>query len=93
MSNKAVDHLEALDQFSPEVPVAEKLKEKTVPVSAPAPINRTSGVAAFFGWTLAMCVHPLAAWRRLSKGGRSLVLAVYGVAGYMMGTLALLSWN
>jgi hypothetical protein len=90
MSNKSVEQLEALDQFAPETPHREALIEKDLP--AAAPIARTSGPAAFLGWALAMCVHPIAAWRRLSRGGRSLVLAVYGLVGYMMGTLLLLNW-
>jgi hypothetical protein len=90
MSNKGVEPLEALDQFAPETPCREALMEKTVP--AAAPMARTSGPAAFLGWALAVCVHPIAAWRRLSRGGRSMVLAVYGLVGYVMGTLLLLNW-
>ncbi len=48
-------------------------------------------MAVFMGWTLAMCVHPIAAWPRLSKARRALVLAVYGLLGYTMGTLLLLT--
>ena len=91
MSNKGIEQLEPLDQFAPETPYTEMLTEKKVP--AAPPIARTGGPAAFFGWALAMCVHPIAAWRRLSRGGRSLVLAVYGLVGYMMGTLLLLTWH
>ena len=91
MSNKGIEQLEALDQFAPETPDREVLMEKNLP--AAAPVARTSGAAAFLGWALAMCVHPIAAWRRLSSSGRSLVLAVYGLVGYMMGTLLLLNWH
>ena len=87
MSNKGLKHSEALDQFVPEEPETEL----DMPALLPEPIERTSGIAAFVGWTIAMCVHPLAAWRRLSKGGRALVLAVYGLVGYTMGTFLLLT--
>ena len=90
MSNKEIDQLEALEQFAPETPYREALREETLPPAGR--IARTSGAAAFLGWALAMCVHPIAAWRRLSRSGRSLVLAVYGLVGYMMGTLLLLNW-
>jgi hypothetical protein len=89
MSNRRLEQLEALDQFAPEARPAE--------VRMPANVNdraaRTNGVAAFFGWVLAMCVHPFAAWRRLTKVGRAVVLAVYGLFGYTMGTLLLMTFN
>ena len=88
MSNRGLEHVDALEQFAPEEPAIES----SVPEPAPEPIARTSGVAAFVGWTVAMCVHPIAAWRRLSKVGRALVLAVYGLVGYTMGTLLLLTF-
>jgi len=89
MSNRGLEPSEALDQFAPEArPV-----EVRMPASADERVPRTSGVATFFGWVLAMCVHPFAAWRRLSKVGRALVLAVYGLVGYTMGTLLLLTFN
>ena len=89
MSNRGLEPSEALDQFAPEARPAEV----RMPASADARVPRTSGVAAFFGWVLAMCVHPFAAWRRLSKVGRALVLAVYGLVGYTMGTLLLMTFN
>ena len=91
MSNKGIEQLEALDQFAPEAPYRETSIEKNLPSASP--IARTSGPAAFLGWALAICVHPIVAWRRLSRSGRSLVLAVYGLVGYMMGTLLLLNWH
>ena len=89
MSNRRLEPLDALDQFAPEVqPV-----EVRMPASSDDRVPRTSGVATFFGWVLAMCVHPFAAWRRLTKVGRALVLAVYGLVGYTMGTLLLMTFN
>jgi hypothetical protein len=35
------------------------------------------------GRGLALCVHPLAAWRVLSTPGRTFVVAAYAVAGYV----------
>ena len=87
MSNKRLEHFRALEQFAPEEPETEL----DMPALSPEPIARTSGFAAFVGWTVAMCMHPIAAWRRLSKVGRMLVLAVYGLVGYTMGTLLLLT--
>ncbi len=34
------------------------------------------------GRTLACCVHPAAAWRRLSASGKALIVAAYFVVGY-----------
>jgi hypothetical protein len=41
------------------------------------------------GRTLACCVHPAAAWRRLSASGRILIVATYFAVGYF-GVLAVL---
>jgi hypothetical protein len=41
------------------------------------------------GRTLACCVHPAAAWRRLSASGRVLIVAMYFAISYI-GVLALL---
>jgi hypothetical protein len=41
------------------------------------------------GRTLACCVHPAAAWRRVSKSGRALIVGAYFVVGYV-GVLAVL---
>ena len=92
MSNRGVEQLEALDQFTPEARPAE-VSEVRMPANVNDRIARTNGVAAFFGWVLAMCMHPFAAWRRLTKVGRALVLAVYGLVGYTMGTLLLMTFN
>lgn len=35
------------------------------------------------GRGLALCVHPLAAWRVLSTPGRAFVVGAYAVAGYV----------
>jgi hypothetical protein len=41
------------------------------------------------GRTLACCVHPAAAWRRLSAAGKALIVGTYFVVGYL-GVLVLL---
>jgi hypothetical protein len=41
------------------------------------------------GRTLACCVHPAAAWRRVSASGRALIVGAYFVVSYL-GVLALL---
>jgi hypothetical protein len=35
------------------------------------------------GRTLACCVHPSAAWRRVSRSGRALIVGSYFAAGYL----------
>jgi hypothetical protein len=35
------------------------------------------------GRTLACCVHPSAAWRRLSRSGRALIVGTYFTASYV----------
>jgi hypothetical protein len=37
---------------------------------------------AVLGRSLACCVHPAAAWRRLPPGGRALLVGAYFGAGY-----------
>lgn len=41
------------------------------------------------GRTLACCVHPAAAWRRLSASGRALIIVAYFAVSYL-GVLAVL---
>lgn len=41
------------------------------------------------GRTLACCLHPAAAWRRLSASGRALIVTTYFVMSYL-GVLAVL---
>jgi hypothetical protein len=43
------------------------------------------------GRTLACCLHPAAAWRRVSKPGKALIVSAYFVAGYLGVLVALLS--
>jgi hypothetical protein len=43
------------------------------------------------GRTLACCVHPAAAWRRLSASGKALIVTAYFVIGYVGGLVVLLS--
>ena len=45
----------------------------------PQPASPTE---VFVGRSLAMCVHPVAAWRLSSVRGRLLVIAGYAAAGY-----------
>jgi hypothetical protein len=42
------------------------------------------------GRCLAYCAHPAAAWRRLSGGGRVLLLSAYFGASYLLTLVALL---
>jgi hypothetical protein len=42
------------------------------------------------GRGLACCLNPGAAWRVLSKSGRALVVAAYGIAGFMVTLTVLL---
>ncbi len=41
------------------------------------------------GRTLACCLHPAAAWRRVSKSGKALIVGAYFVVAYL-GVLAAL---
>jgi hypothetical protein len=43
------------------------------------------------GRTLACCVHPAAAWRRVSKSGKALILGAYFVVGYLGALVVLLA--
>jgi hypothetical protein len=43
------------------------------------------------GRTLACCVHPAAAWRRVSKSGKALIIGAYFVVGYFGVLVALLA--
>jgi hypothetical protein len=43
------------------------------------------------GRTLACCVHPAAAWRRLPASGKALILATYFAVSYLGVLTALLS--
>jgi hypothetical protein len=43
------------------------------------------------GRTLACCVHPAAAWRRLSASGKALIVGTYFVIGYFSVLVALMS--
>jgi len=42
------------------------------------------------GWSLAACVHPMIAWRVLSRPRRCLIAGAYGVAAYVAVLTALL---
>jgi len=43
------------------------------------------------GRTLACCVHPAVAWRRVSRAGKALIVAAYFVVGYCGVLVVLLS--
>ena len=43
------------------------------------------------GRTLACCVHPAAAWRRVPGSGKALIVGAYVVVGYLGVLVALLS--
>ena len=43
------------------------------------------------GRTLACCLHPAAAWRRLSASGKALIVGAYFVIGYFSVLVVLLS--
>ena len=47
------------------------------------------GVDIVIGRTLACCVHPAAAWRRLPASGKAVIIATYFAVSYL-GVLALL---
>jgi hypothetical protein len=44
------------------------------------PSNR---VEVLIGRTLAMCAHPVVAWRTQARGARALMLATYFTTGYL----------
>ncbi len=44
----------------------------------------------FLGRTLAVCAHPAAAWRVLSRRGRAFVLGAYFTASYLAVLVTLL---
>lgn len=46
----------------------------------------------FTGRLLALCLHPVAAWRVVSPGERGLIVSVYVSAGYL-GVLSWLIWS
>jgi hypothetical protein len=43
------------------------------------------------GRTLACCLHPAAAWRRVSKPGKALIVSAYFVAAYLAALVVLLA--
>lgn len=43
------------------------------------------------GRTLACCVHPAAAWRRLSASGKALIVGAYFLVGYLAVLVVLFS--
>ena len=68
------------------------------PVAAELPDVRGSMVRgdispreAFAGRLMAICVHPTLAWRRVSRGERSLIVLAYFSIGYLAG-IALMVW-
>jgi hypothetical protein len=43
----------------------------------------STGVEIAIGWSLAACLHPVAAWRVLSGPRRFLIAGAYGLATYV----------
>jgi hypothetical protein len=43
------------------------------------------------GRTLACCLHPAAAWRRVSKSGKALIVSTYFVVAYLAALVVLLA--
>jgi hypothetical protein len=52
--------------------------------------NSIQDPAVLAGRLIAMWVHPIAAWRTCSTGGRAALLSGYFVAGYVAALVALL---
>jgi len=50
----------------------------------------TSNLEIAIGWSLAACLHPMIAWRVLSRPRRYLIAGAYGVAAYVAVLAALL---
>ena len=58
---------------------------------AASKLNRPTGrLEILVGRSLAMCVHPYAAWRAHATGGRLLVLFTYAAASYAVTLTVLL---
>jgi hypothetical protein len=55
----------------------------------PSKDRPASQLEIFFGRSLAMCVHPMAAWQVAGKSGRLVILAGYVTAGYLSVLMAL----
>lgn len=57
------------------------------------PAEGSAPIETLVGWSLAMCVHPVAAWRLSTARGRLVVAAGYAAAGYVavFAALALLA--
>jgi len=47
-------------------------------------VRPTARVATLVGRSLAMCVHPYAAWRTHSLRGRAFVVSAYVAASYVL---------
>lgn len=45
------------------------------------------------GRLLALCCHPIAAWRVVSPGERGLIVSVYVSAGYLLSLAGLYCWH
>jgi hypothetical protein len=60
----------------------------------PSTQRPSTPVEILVGRSLAVCVHPYAAWPLLSNGGRAFVFAAYAAAGYavVLGALQLISF-
>lgn len=66
-------------------------REKTWKTGGPMGTDFAEDQRMALGRLLAYCAHPAAAWRRISKGDRTLVIAAYFGAGYVLTLVALLA--
>jgi hypothetical protein len=48
------------------------------------PFEELVPLEVLIGRSLAFCIHPVAAWRRLRTGGRLLLMAAYVVTSYVI---------
>ena len=53
---------------------------------------RGTPVPTLVGRSVALCVHPYAAWRLRSSRGRTLIVIAYAAAGYALVLSALMSF-
>ena len=65
-------------------------KNRVEPVESLLLCEPSMSIEVVLGRSLACCVHPAAAWRRLRPGGRALLVAAYFGASYAGALIALL---
>jgi hypothetical protein len=52
--------------------------------SAPVAASTSNRLEIAIGWSLAACLHPMAAWRVLSTPRRYLLAGAYGMIAYVV---------